>query len=711
MVSKLMKSNNKWRRRIIRLLDDLLTDLQRRPPGLEQGLIIDRLTSLSNRADSMFEGLGQVERAESLYYTRPIEISNKESVIVYRLKDCAEDTAFATYCFLQDASYLRLFSARAWREFALSKIGIQTATFCTNSTDAQIGRMSEELRKTFDHFNDTWMTRMHPKVDTFFRSHCGDAIPTADPFLDEIHPDCEDVILARHANRRLGYYACTLICAKMSRMSFEAFLGSPREHLSDSLHDMCMVKSLYQLRCLQWPKDAISSALRADCMYSGAHALVLGHIDTDAIFTAQMLYDIQQQINPQTLGTENIIGHLCHDYHDLYRVYAPEWNNETFKAAHPSRTQRMCEQYKLLDKIVGGDDDIQLQDILERWECKTDRQYTIPGFQLLRHAPSLIGQLVAHFRTDFHTEFLDITNDSGYILTACHLYNAAKASGALQLYRWVDIEWVIDHQSRYTIFGGELPVTDTEYIRRFCLVYGLDSTKFLHSRKPTPSTRVKNDIRPKGSFPRRLESCSQLVRICTRTPRTCTDTPWAYPVAAKTMEDFADNQLDWLSTYGKPNKIGVLIASKESYDSDEEALNFDIFALHLKCARLLTKIRDICIEEAPEDYPMARFGGEQGINPTVAEVLRDLIAVPRYHARMWPTVVRLMSGMIQEEGSACLDMAFERMKVTTLDSVTVDSDVCSETGLLTPPLEEIDENAGYSLSSQDRQDAEANSLN
>ena len=684
MVTETMRKNNKWRRRIIRLLDDIVMDLRSRPPSLEQAAVIDKLAALSDRADSMFEGLKGIEITESLYYTRSIEISNKGDHIRYKLKDCAEDMAFAVYCFLQDATYFRLFSARAWREFALGTIGIQTATFCTNNADALIATMSEQLRKMFDHFSDSWMTRMHTKVDRFFRQHCGNGAVLTDIGPDAISPDCEHDTLARYAKRRLGYFGCTLTCVRITRMVFEAFRGSQNQFWGNTQDDMRLLKSLYQLRCLEWVKDVVAPILRIDCSYLAAAALVKDHVDTDAVFAAQMLYDIQQQINPQAVGLEHILEQMSQDYLRLYQRYIPEWNTEKLQASHPSRVGHMYRQYMLLNHNVSTACNI--QDTMERWEHTTGRQYTLPGFQLLRHVPLLIGQLVAQYRDQFQDTFLDIANDHGHILTAIHLYNAARNSGALQTIRWEDMEWVIDRQSYYTIFAGEPPATNTEYASRFCLVYGLDSTKFAIDRKPAIVGRVKNDVHLKDSPPRRLESCAQHVRISSRRPEICPHKPW--PDQRRVMmKEFADTQLDWFSPYGKPNSIGVLIAARESYESDEEALNFDIFDFHLRCSRLLKTIRDLCLKEAPDDYSAIRFGGKEGINPTIAELLCDLTDCPRHHDKMWPKAIKLLSGMIQEEGSACYDMAWARLEMTTLDSISMDIDESgsdSDTVLGTP---------------------------
>lgn len=107
-MTKRVAKNNKWRRCIIRSLEGLLRDLQSRLPSLEQAVKFDQVTN--SRADSMFEG---VEFHESFYYTKSIEIPVEQDRVLYRLRQSAEDTAFAVYCYLQDATYFRLFSARA----------------------------------------------------------------------------------------------------------------------------------------------------------------------------------------------------------------------------------------------------------------------------------------------------------------------------------------------------------------------------------------------------------------------------------------------------------------------------------------------------------------------------------------------------------------------------------------------------------------------
>ena len=150
----------------------------------------------------------------------------------------------------------------------------------------QIGRIAEKLRMVFDSFEDTWMTRMHTKLASFFRRHCGDDATVPGSHLDVLKPECDDVTFARHANRRLGYYASTMVCLRTAHSIFENFLLPAKYRPDVSKEYLPLLKSLHQLSCLQSMGGTIPSILKMDCMYSAARALVLGHLDSDAVLAA-----------------------------------------------------------------------------------------------------------------------------------------------------------------------------------------------------------------------------------------------------------------------------------------------------------------------------------------------------------------------------------------------------------------------------------------
>ena len=654
------------------IVKGLFRDLQSRPPSLEQAAKFDQVTN--SRANSMFEG---VEFHESFYYTKPIEIPVQQDRVLYRLRQSAEDTAFAVYCYLQDATYFRLFSARAWCECTLGGIGIQTAAFCTNSADAQIGRIAEKLRMVFDSFEDTWMTRMHTKLASFFRRHCGDDARVPCSHLDVLKPECDDVTFARHANRRLGYYASTMICLSTAHSIFENFLLPAKYRPDVSKEYLPLLKSLHQLSCLQSMGGTIPSILKMDCMYSAARALVLGHLDSDAVLAAQMMYDIQKQLDPQSSQVKNIVEALGQLYGERYKALRPLWGSEDARTTKPLRFDRIYAQHMLF--CYANKSTYNLQEDMDKAERLQSKHY-VSDFGLLRHVPTLIGQLVAQYQYEFQIGFLDLANDSGHILAAIHFYNAARNSGYLQTQQWEDMEWIINYQSSHAIFGGEPPTTNSEYASRFCLVYGLDAAKFAADLELPVMGQVNNDFHLDNVAPARLHSCSRFVRIASSIEQISGSYKNAPAERMAMISQMALERLDLTSPYGEPSPIGVLIAAKKSFDRDEPARNFDIIDFHLRCWDMLLAVRNMCLEEAPNDYPAVRFGNDLGSAVFMAELLRDLASCQRHHERMWPEAVKILGEMIEARGSICYHAAQERMVLTEM----IYSD--SDSVINTPPI-------------------------
>lgn len=658
-------------------------DLQCRPPSAEQAAIFEKFSNKTDDNDYTLIGDESIEIAEALYYTKPTEIPKTEDRIVYTLQQCRENTAFAIYCLFQDLTYIRLYSARAWREFSLGAIGLQTATFCTNFAYRMLTNISEKFMKAFGRFRSGESSRVQTRIDSFFSMHCG----SSPLFTDLITPDCENTVLARNATRRLGFYITNLACSRQTRLLFDAYVTSAGQHWGNSHEDTSLLKSLYQLRLLRGMDNPIAKGCRMDCMYSAALPASSGpncNLDTENVFAAQMLWDIQREVDIQIVGVEAILFYVSDELHKLYTQYRDVWFSEELKASRQTRTSRMVKQHvEIGDTLEEISMFFRFQPNMDLAEQASGRQcpLPLPGFQLMRHIPQLVGQLISQYRFEYQESFMDIANDQGCILTAIHFYNAAKECGALQKTIWQDMEWLMHRQSFQWIFAGESPTDTSEYATRFCLVYGLDEAKFEPDRKQVKLGRVKNDIRIKGSSPRRIACPADYVQVYSNYVKgdAASYTTLKSNERIDAMEEFADEQLDKSSAYGAPNLVGYLIVAKEKYDEDEEALNFNVFDFHLRCFQLLKSIRDMCARDAPNDYPAVRFARDDGINPTVAELLRDLMEVPRHHEPMWPKAVKLLRDYMVKDGSHCGDMASGRLELTTLKSIEVKDEAPKDT--------------------------------
>jgi hypothetical protein len=101
-----------------------------------------------------------------------------------------------------------------------------------------------------------------------------------------------------------------------------------------------------------------------------------------------------------------------------------------------------------------------------------------------------------------------------------------------------------------------------------------------------------------------------------------------------------------------------LKAYELALEKDEEALNFDIMALHTKFLTLVKDIRAMCCAKAPQNYPVTLYGKDCGLNLIVVEVLRDLFeGCARKDERMMPHAVRLMRDVITKKGGDCVTKA------------------------------------------------------
>lgn len=688
-----MRQNNKWRRRIIRVLETLLEDLQSRPPSPKQLADIHKLANLP-------DDYSGIEVAESFYYWKVMTIPKTKDRVIYKLKDCLEDTAFKVFCSLQDATYIRLYSARAWREFALGDIGVQTATLVTNGAIGLLIKLSKYFRGMFDHLLDgDWEVRIHTAIDQFMRRHIASDIKYEDTRPDSINPAFEDVSLARHATRKLGFYASTLQCSQLSNLLSKAF-GSDEalDTSSLSLEESRLLKSIAQVRCLEYLHDQASTTFKDNYIFNAAMALVHGLMDPCAVFAAQMLYDIQQEIDLQNEPLEDIVEAVTLDFLSKYDNYSAEWKQETPYGNRPARVRLMEGHQSFLRHMAYSENTI--HDELGRFEDTIPGQQTIPEFNIVRHVPLLMGQLIYRYHECFHECFLDIANRYGFILTAMHLYNAAKESGSLPVGAyWADMELIIDSQVKHNPFPSSSADSGTKFLKNFCDAYSLKSDKFTISHKLTHPEQVRNDVFQADGSPNPLESHSLYIKVSSeiaiRLGSKITDL--SYPK----LQALADYQLDALSVHGTPHTIGILIAAKEVCEVDEEALAFDIFGLHMTCKKLLSSIRNACFADDPDDYPAIRCDGTEGLNTTIAELLRDLVDCPRHHGRMWPKAMEILADVIRQEGSACEKTACESLNMTTMDSVCMDSDgpesrmssarsVLGDSMLKTPSTESMD---------------------
>ncbi|KAJ4310625.1 hypothetical protein N0V94_008355 [Neodidymelliopsis sp. IMI 364377] len=525
---------------------------------------------------------------------------------------------------------------------------------------ASVEEISGKFQLTYSYFDTT---DMHMKIGAFLsNNHCWLGPRQIDP----LDTSFEDGMYARNATRKLGFHLDSLACFKMCRLMTGAFAGARGHYHGETPAETRLLKSIHQLALLEQVSGPCASACKNDRLYAASRLLERGQAEVEVVFAAQMLWDIQQEVDPLTESVDYILLRVGKDFAKLYVIHSPTWCSEEFRTRLPLQHKRIYDQWQFIELSITTMEAFQIG--VDREERSSDLQFPVQGFRLLRHIPLLAGQIINTLRYEYQESFTDIASDQGHILTAMHFYHAAKQSGALPTAVWEDMQWFIDHQDLDHVFAGDLPTKNGEYVGQFCRAFGLNPAKFVRNRKPV---KAADDVQMKRGQVRRLDYPSAYLRtiynVKGENVKSYSQLTGVGRITA--MEDFGNAQLDDNSSHGQPANVGYLITAKEAYGKDEMAISFDIVEFNTRCSRLLRSVRNLCLEEAPEDYPASLFANEAGVNIVLAELLRDLTGCPRQNARMWPKAVNLLRELIERDGRTCNANVSARMEMTTMRDV------------------------------------------
>jgi hypothetical protein len=546
---------------------------------------------------------------------------------------------------------------------------------------ANIEEISEKFQLTYDYFDTT---EMHAKIGSFLsNNHCWLGPRQIKP----LDTSFEDGMYARDATRKLGFHFDSLSCYKMCHLTTAAFAGARGHYHGETPAETRLLKSIHQLALLEPVSGPCASACKNDRLYAAVRHLERGRVEVEVVFAAQMLWDIQQEIDPLTESVDHILLGVGKEYAILYVIHSPTWCSNEFRTRFPLQHKRIYDQGQFIDLSINNMEAFQIG--VDREERNSNLQFPVQGFRLLRHIPLLAGQIINTLCYEYQESFTDVASDQGHILTAMHFYHAAKQSGALPTAVWEDMKWFIDHQDLDHVFAGDLPTKDEEYLGQFCRAFGLNPAKFARYRKPV---KAADDVQMKRGQVRRLDYPSAYLKTMYKVKG---DDAKSYSQLTEVgritaMEEFGNAQLDDNSSHGQPATVGYLVAAKEAYGKDEMAIYFDMVEFNSRCSRLLLHVRNLCLEEAPEDYPLVIFANEAGVNVVLAELLRDLTDCPRENERMWPKAVNLLRELIEKDSRICDENVSTRIEMTTMRYVACRGCVESDTAIQ-PPQPEVNE--------------------
>lgn len=225
----------------------------------------------------------------------------------------------------------------------------------------------------------------------------------------------------------------------------------------------------------------------------------------------------------------------------------------------------------------------------------------VPPFYLLKHHPSLCGLMTYWIGMENRGLRVALAMIYKTILSATHLYNAARQSNLLPV-AWRDMEYLISVHKPQHLFVGGLPTTAEDCLKRFRLARGVSVSNFAPNRRSS-RLNITKSIKSK----RNIEKMYPLYSIFRG--RYCqSDSHANIPVdnldgiitsvANKVEKGDPVSQIcgQW-ATSKKLTLVRLLSVLWHALEGDELQKHFDHVSMHTRCAALLKDLRSSFIAE------------------------------------------------------------------------------------------------------------------
>ncbi|KAB2102465.1 hypothetical protein AG0111_0g8965 [Alternaria gaisen] len=453
------KESNAGHRHFIKRLEDVLEIIKPKlPQNQRQPLKAAKTTSL--HTSNAFEHLNFEEPLDTEDMPEAIESPVRPATqkISYKLEPSDTDVSFAIYCFLKDATHLRLAVRRTWREFAKGDIGLQAAAFTMNAALAMIEKLSNEFQQAHPRFKDTKSQKMHLEIINFIYSSYSES-EKGPAFIDAGDED-SDPFAYKEGKQMLR--SDTVMCTHTTELVIEIFcFGKNKEKLRLTNDEKRFLKCISQL--VSTPDG--------------------GPMPDD--------YMIGQQLISR------------------YNAYFDVEGLENVGATHVTFRKDIVRTKDLIEILV---DDTLVQEEFDQFEKQTSRAFdNIPGFSLLKHDPALCGLISANMCDEYHRTAINMASNQGQIIVSAHFYNAVQRSGNIpEGLQWTDMNWLIERHGSDWMFYGQATearfhfwkaYVETEYnvggVRR--LEYHarrckLGTEREPRHKKPVSTSKAKNEI-------------------------------------------------------------------------------------------------------------------------------------------------------------------------------------------------------------------------
>lgn len=218
-----------------------------------------------------------------------------------------------------------------------------------------------------------------------------------------------------------------------------------------------------------------------------------------------------------------------------------------------------------------------------------------PFFFLKTH-PLFCGLLVYWLNTSVRRFGIALANVYGSILSAVHLYNAARQSALLSM-QWPDIDYIISVNTPERLFIGGLPTTPADYLKRFQIALGSSAVNYARNRRTSRYETSSNssadrmlrvdypvhDIFNKRCFEfARYSNLSAEAIDALLTFETAKSPARAHHIRIVCQQWAKDRKL---------SSLQLLEILRYALEDDEMHIRYDYISLHVRCALFLLQVR------------------------------------------------------------------------------------------------------------------------
>lgn len=518
----------------------------------------------------------------------------------YDIEPSRSDFLFASLLFFRDLNEIRELVRTVWVDYSKGRASLIMASLLTNTSIDIIRRNLE------DHLSAAGLQQDAPEekdwIDWVYSSGC---------IGIDLHYREHPVDPINFSTYQQADYFCLLTFdiiktfmndLRPDRLQFAKdydaylqFAKSPRErYFSDKMFLTSFLSNLHNAAALKLDAGpAIDDITR---VFLEAKISETKHVPLWLVFALQIVLDTRVALQHDTSMAFQELQAAGQRATDITR------HHFRFSRTQAVREERWHEDndpqiLKLISFVSLWINQDPLTKAVKKWSTTNLEELGVDlkPFSLLMQHPLLCGSLAYWLSLSLQEIGISLANAYDSILSAVHLYNAARQSKDLSV-SWPDIEYLISVHSAQRIFVGGPPSEPEDFFKTFQIALGASVVNFAQHKR---AARPRGTARHSGS--RRLRKSIPIheifrSRYCSLGSRAELTNPKLDAVILETATQHPEmsNITAYATQWAQVRKLTspqLLSILSVAITDEIPHLHFDYISMHIRCTTLLFDMR------------------------------------------------------------------------------------------------------------------------